>query len=67
MFIDATGGKPLTCSKCGSTDVVKPLNQRGVIARCQKCGHMKLAPEATRGDYQASIGWQHDKDRDNTF
>jgi peptide subunit release factor 1 (eRF1) len=31
--------KILKCSKCGSTNIVRPLNEPGVICRCADCGH----------------------------
>lgn len=46
MFIDMTMGKPLRCSKCGSTNAIKPINERSVVVRCGDCGHTKLTPEA---------------------
>ena len=30
---------PLTCGECGSINVVNPVNDPMVSARCQKCGH----------------------------
>lgn len=53
MFIDMTLGRLLTCSQCGSTNAIKPINERDVAVRCGDCGHTKLTPEAEarrRGD-----------------
>lgn len=46
MHTDLTLGKPLTCSKCGSTNAVKPVNDRDVAVRCEDCGHFALTREA---------------------
>jgi len=45
MHIDLTHGRPLTCSKCGSTNAVNPVNDRHVQIRCVDCGHQVLTPE----------------------
>jgi DNA-directed RNA polymerase subunit RPC12/RpoP len=57
--------RPLTCSQCGSTNAVRPLNQRGVAVRCGDCGHTKLTPEAERrhrGDDDPFKGWSAEAD-----
>jgi len=48
MFIDMTGGRPIRCSKCGSTNAVNPVNQRDIAIKCGDCGHFKLTDEAER-------------------
>ena len=40
--------RSLLCSKCGSRNAVKPLNERTVAARCMDCGHERLTEEAER-------------------
>lgn len=74
MHIDMTRGRPLTCSKCGSTDAVKPLNSRDVEVRCNKCGHTKMSREAEQRELESkrpefNRGWLHDSRNDdqNTF
>jgi len=42
-FIDT---KPIKCSKCGSTNAVRPVNDFTVEIKCGDCGHYKLMPEA---------------------
>jgi len=48
--------KPIQCSKCGSRNIVKPLNQfnnlysetKGVVElRCSDCGHEKISITTT--------------------
>lgn len=68
MFIDLTRGRPLKCSKCGSTNAIKPINDPDVAVRCGACGHTKLTPEAEarkRGDKEFA-SWSY-KDTDPTF
>lgn len=37
--------KIIKCSKCGGTDITKPVNIPDIIYICMDCGHSKL--EAT--------------------
>lgn len=37
------------CSKCGSTDIGKPIGNKMIEAKCFKCGHVKYKPTATGG------------------
>lgn len=40
--------KPVTCSKCGSTDIWKKVNVYGRVSstlRCGSCGHEKTTLE----------------------
>jgi predicted RNA-binding Zn-ribbon protein involved in translation (DUF1610 family) len=75
MYIDLTRGKMVTCSKCGSTNAVHPVNQPGVAVRCGDCGHTKLTREAeakAREREQRSkgfdlSGWSDKDDADPTF
>lgn len=46
MHIDMTRGRLITCSKCGSTNAIKPVNRRDVEIQCGDCGHTKLTREA---------------------
>ena len=44
MFIDLT--VPIKCGKCGSLDIVRPVNQSMwaaeiIVFRCADCGHEK--------------------------
>lgn len=50
MYIEVGIGRwrPLSCSKCGSHNAVKPINERDVAVRCGDCGHTKLTDEAER-------------------
>ena len=32
------------CGKCGSTDIVQPINNADVIYQCRGCGHKKENP-----------------------
>lgn len=73
MHMDLTGGRPIKCSKCGSTNAVKPVNNRDIAIQCGDCGHTKLTHEAEmrkhRSDYglQGAVGWTHTPDKDPTF
>ena len=50
MHLDLTNGRPIKCSKCGSTNAVKPVNIRDIEIQCSDCGHTKLTQEAQRRD-----------------
>ena len=50
MHEDMTRGRPLTCSNCGSTNALKPLNSRAIEVQCGQCGHIKLTREAEDRD-----------------
>lgn len=72
MFIDMTKGRPIKCSKCGSTNAVKPVNQHDIAIKCGDCGHTKLTAEAERRQHEREFGkldhaWQHVEDKDPTF
>lgn len=71
MHIDMTGGKPIRCSKCGSTNAIKPVNNRDIVLRCADCGHTKLTREAEEREYgyPRTTFWNAEdrKDADPTF
>ena len=78
MHIDLTGGKPLTCSKCGSTNAAHPANDRFVATICLDCGHRKLTAEGERKKFddehpgfakgmRDTIYQRAASERDNTF
>ena len=76
MHTDLTHGKPLTCSQCGSTNAVKPLNSRSVAVRCLDCGHTKLTREAEQREQEERMRelgvdfnkmWSDSRDRENLF
>lgn len=52
MHIDMTGGMPIRCSKCGSTNALRPVNDRDVAIRCGDCGHQKLTQEGERRKFE---------------
>ena len=56
MHIDMTRGRPIKCSKCGSTNAVKPVNERDVEIRCVDCGHTKITREAEQREYERKYG-----------
>lgn len=78
MFVDLTGGKPIRCSKCGSTNAAHPANNRLVAIRCLDCNHQKLTEEGERLKFEEdhpdlarqmrnhSQSWMY-KDVDPTF
>jgi predicted RNA-binding Zn-ribbon protein involved in translation (DUF1610 family) len=72
MHIDMTNGRPIKCSKCGSTNAIKPVNERDVEIRCADCGHTKLTREAEQRQHEREYGsrmqqWVYDRETDPTF
>lgn len=73
MYVDMTRGRPIRCSKCGSTNAVKPVNSRDIAIKCGECGHTKLTEEAERRQHQIhsimAQAWskRDDADADPTF
>lgn len=78
MHVDLYGGRPIRCSKCGSTNAVKPVNSRDVALRCGDCGHEKLTADGERRRFEiehpelvqkswVSGGAGKEPDRDPTF
>ena len=66
MHINIGSLKPIACSKCGSLNAVKPLNEQGVDIRCLDCGHQKLAaPPATRDMSASTSSWPMPKENEN--
>jgi len=54
--------KPIQCSKCGSQNIVKPMNERYVLLRCLDCGHEQVEAQTVRDHYNtSSVGWGHEK------
>lgn len=41
---------PLTCSQCGSTNIMKPINDPKVELQCMNCGHTKESQESQIND-----------------
>lgn len=39
---------PIKCSKCGSTNVWKPVNGGKIRLKCGNCNHRAYYPDATR-------------------
>lgn len=61
MRVDLTGGKPIRCSKCGSTRAVRPVNDRDVEIRCEDCGHFWMVATLRWDDGKEVIeGWYYD-------
>lgn len=66
--------KPLKCSKCGSTNAVKPINDWDVAVCCGDCGHTKKTREAEQRELERKYpeyknqSWQAvDTDKENVF
>ena len=55
MRVHLHNWRPIKCSKCGSTDAVKPVNDRDIAIRCNSCGHFALTPEAQRRQNEAEL------------
>ena len=60
--------KPIQCSKCGSRNIVKPLNQfdnlysetKGVVElRCLNCGHEKISIATTKSTGDIGHGYSY--------
>ena len=56
MHIDLTRGRPICCSKCGSTNAVRPINNRTIEIQCLDCGHSKLTREAEQRQHDLKYG-----------
>ena len=52
--------KPLQCSKCGSRNVVNPINEPYVTLRCIDCGHEKREP-MEKHEASANTVWTRPK------
>lgn len=55
----------VTCSKCGSTDIVKPANEETAlwIYKCMNCMHTLPKPKMSNG---IETFWSVTKDTDST-
>lgn len=63
MFIHIPGPKP-RCSKCGSTDVGRPVGESQYELKCFNCGHGKLAYRSNVSSGEASAIWQAQKQQE---
>ena len=46
--------------KCGSLDIIKPVNQDAILLQCVNCGHEKRRPEPKPDHHGYSFGTHAD-------